>query len=245
MNIALASSLVCHGNVEFNVCAMEDAMTHMKGKADVIVFGETALQGFNCLSWSYERDVHMALTYTDQPIQRLCAAARTNNMALSFGWIEKDETSLYSSQLFIGSDGSRIHNFRRVSPGWKVSSLADSHYCEGKSFSCFTYSTKRFSIGLCGDLWTKGRPEEMRHLSPDIVLWPVWCDYDATEWNTQIKYEYANQAALCAKKVLLVNPFCVSKRTDEAAGACAYFCNGKIQSELPAGNAGILLLENV
>lgn len=71
-------------------------MANMKGKADLIVFGETALQGFNCLCWNYERDIHMALAHADQPIQRLCAAARTNNMALSFGWIEKDEKSLYS-----------------------------------------------------------------------------------------------------------------------------------------------------
>lgn len=245
MNIALASSPVRHGDVEFNISSMELAMATMRAKADLMVFGETVLQGFNSLCWNYERDVQTALDITDQFIHRLRIAARENGMALSFGWIEKHEKSIYSSQLFIGADGQIVHNFRRVSPGWKEMRLADEHYCQGDAFSCFAYGGKRLAIALCGDLWTEGRPEEMRLLAPDILLWPVWCDYDATEWNTKMKYEYAIQAGKCAENVLLVNPFCVSQRSDEAAGACVYFCRGQIQAELPAGGAGVLLLQDL
>lgn len=49
-------------------------------------------------------------------------------------------------------------------------------------------------MALCGDLWTNGRPEEMKAVGADAVLWSVWCDYNADKWNNTIKYEYAKQA---------------------------------------------------
>ena len=82
----------------------------------------------------------------------------------------------------------------------------DAHYREGTHFEKFTYGGKTFAIGLCGDLWTDGRPEEMHALDADVVLWPVWCDYRADEWNSTIKREYAEQAEKCGRRVLLINP---------------------------------------
>ena len=84
----------------------------------------------------------------------------------------------------------------------------------------------------------------MKALNADIVLWPVWCDYKADEWNTNIKYEYAKQAALCSDSILLVNPFCADTGiTDAAAGGAAYFKNGNIIEEIPSGQSGILIVE--
>ena len=57
----------------------------------------------------------------------------------------------------------------------------------------FEYEEKRFAAALCGDLWTCGRPQEMKAVGADAVLWPVWCDYNADKWNNTIKYEYAKQ----------------------------------------------------
>ena len=103
---------------------------------------------------------------------------------------------------------------------------------------------KSFAIGLCGDLWTDGRPEEMNALNSDVVLWPVWCDYKAGEWNNSIKHEYAEQAVLCGDSVLLVNPCCADPDApDAASGGLAYFRNGRIVSELSAGNSGTMIVE--
>ena len=149
---------------------------------------------------------------------------------------------LYSSQIFIGSDGEIVTVFHRVSIGWKEYDKTDDHYREGKHFEKFCYGGKSFAIGLCGDLWTDGRPEEMKALNSDVVLWPVWCDYKADEWN--IKHEYAEQAALCGDSVLLVNPCCADPDApDVASGGLAYFRNGRIVSELSAGNSGTMIVE--
>ena len=244
MKIALASAPVKNRNIEFNTQAMIDAMNKASGKADLILFGEAVLQGFDCLCWDYEMDKHIAVTLTDTPIQRMCEAAKQYGIAVSFGFIERIDGVLRSSQIFIGSDGEIVTVFHRVSVGWKEFSKTDNHYREGKHFEKFCYCGKSFAIGLCGDLWTDDRPEEMNALNADVVLWPVWCDYKADEWNNSIKYEYAEQAALCGDCVLLVNPYCAdAEKTDVAAGGAAYFKNGSIAAEMPSGSSGVVIVE--
>lgn len=244
MKIALASELVRNRDPEFNMQSMEAAMENCRGGSELILFGETALQGFDCLRWDYGVDRSMAVALTDAPIRRLRDAAREKAIAVSFGFIERAGDALYSSQLFIGSDGEIVHLFRRVSRGWKEYRRTDGHYREGAGFEAFSYRSKRISTGLCGDLWTDGRPAEMKALNADVVLWPVWCDYTAGEWNGSIKYEYARQAALCGRRVLLVNPYCADPDADNmAAGGAAWFENGEIVEEMPAGQRGILVVD--
>lgn len=244
MKIALASAPVKNRNIEFNMQAMIDTIKKASGQADVILFGESVLQGFDCLCWDYETDKHMAVALTDAPIQRMCEAAREYGIAVSFGFIERIEDVLYSSQIFISSDGEIVNVFHRVSIGWKEYDKTDKHYREGKHFQEFRYGDKSFAVGLCGDLWTDGKPEEMKALDADIVLWPVWCDYNADEWNNSIKHKYAEQAVLCGDCVLLVNPYCAdADESDAAAGGAACFKSGSIVAEMPSGNSEILTVE--
>lgn len=244
MKIALSSAPVINRNMEYNLQAMCNVIATAAGSADAIVFGEAALQGFDSLCWTYEKDRLLAISIADEPVQRMCNAAKSHHVAVSFGFIEKTDTALYSSQLFIGAGGNVVHMFRRVSPGWKCHWRTDEHYLEGDRFSSFSYGGKRFAIGLCGDLWTEGRPEEMLALHADVVLWPVWCDYSPAQWNEKLKYEYAAQAALCGRQVLLVNPFCADPgAVDVASGGAAFFCDGAIAAELPAGISDTLFID--
>ncbi len=244
MKIALASAPTADKDIQKNLTYIAQAAEQCRGDADLIVFGEAVLQGFNCLTWEYEKDRKTAVSQTDAPIAQIRRIAKENHMAISFGYIEKSGDLLYSSQLVIDSFGTILFNYRRVSAGWKFSWLTDSRYREGEHFGSFSYMGRKFSIGLCGDLWTEGKPEEMRGENADIVLWPVNCNFEPEEWNRTVKYEYAVQAALCGDKVLYVNPFCVNPDAEDCStGGAAYFKKGVIASELPAGGSGILLVE--
>lgn len=244
MKIALASAPVLDKDIAFNLEAMLAVLRDCRGKADLVLFGESVLQGFNSLCWDYEQDRRMAVTITEEPIQRMREAAREYGVAVSFGYIERVGELLYSSQMVIDAAGAVIHNFHRVSQGWKEYWKTDGHYREGAQFEKFRYAGKTFAVGLCGDLWTEGRPEEMKALNADVVLWPVWCDYTADEWNGKVKYEYAEQAALCGDCVLLVNPFCADPdAADAASGGGVHFRNGTIKDERPAGSAGTLITD--
>lgn len=243
MNIGLASVAVVTRDTQRNVAAMVAAMELYKGKCDLLVFGESALQGFECLTWNYELDRHMAVNQVAPPILQMRQAAQRLGMGVSFGYVERVKEKLFSSQIVIDQHGEVVHNFHRVSKGWKAYWRTDQHYCEGEAFETFCYGGKKIAIALCGDLWTEGRPEEMKALNPDVVLWPVWCDFPCQAWNQKVKYEYAQQAARCGERVLYVNPFCMDTwARDAASGGAAYFQGGTVMAELPAGKPGVLIV---
>lgn len=243
MNIGLASVAVVTRDTQRNVAAMVAAMKLYKGKCDFLVFGETALQGFDSLTWDYEIDRYTAVVQVSLPICKMQKAARCLGMGVSFGYLERSEDKIYSSQIVIDQHGEVVYTFRRVSQGWKAYWRTDHHYCEGDGFETFYYDGKKIAVALCGDLWTEGRPEEMKALNPDVVLWPVWCDFPCQAWNQKVKYEYAQQAARCGERVLYVNPFCMDTwARDAASGGAAYFQGGTVMAELPAGKPGVLIV---
>ena len=144
MIIALAAVGFKNGDTAYNKEKIMETIREYSGKADLVLFGETFLQGFDSLSWNYEEDLRTAVSADDPVIGEIREAAERNRIAVSFGYVEKEGDVLYSSQMTIGADGEIVNNFRRVSVGWKEPE-ADSHYQEGKKFTLM-------SMILHGDL---------------------------------------------------------------------------------------------
>ena len=157
MRILLASAPVINREIKFNLQTLLEYMKAYRGKVELIVFGESILQGFECLCWDYEKDRSVGIALEDAPVRRIRAAAKEYRLAVSFGMIERRGDHLYSAQLTIGADGELVNLFHRVSVGWKDVSQTDEHYREGERFEKFTCNGKSFAVGLCGDLWTAGR----------------------------------------------------------------------------------------
>lgn len=242
MKIALAALEFKTNTIEFNKHQIISTLHKYSNEVDMVVFGESFLQGFEALSWQYERDKDIALEVSSDVINDIRQVAKQHQCAVSFGFIEKQNQTIYSSQLTIDKAGQIINHYQRLSTGWKEA-IADEHYCEGKSLSVFEFMNKRFLIGLCGDFWHDEIVDQVNQLKPDVVLWPVYCDYSPKLWNTQIKYEYALQSQKINKQVLLVNSVCLESEWDELSkGGAVYFCNGEINCELPSGHEGVLVV---
>ncbi len=242
MKIALAAQPFRNGDVDYNLGVILDTLGSVPADTDLVLFGEAVLQGFDGLTWDWERDRHIAVTRDAPVIQKIREAARRRRRAVSFGYYETDGEAIWSSQLFLGADGEVVDHYRRVSTGWKVPEVyGDPHYREGERFQAFTYGGRRFVTALCGDLWEQGNPEKIRKLCPDIVLWPVFCNYPAGEWNTTVKLDYARQAALAGETVLLVDP--PEGPAVTAGGCAAWFHRGTIRQETPAGEPSILTVD--
>ena len=243
MIIALAAVGFKNGDTAYNKEKILETMGEYSGKADLVLFGETFLQGFDSLSWNYEEDLRTAVSADDPVIGEIREAAERNRIAVSFGYVEKEGDVLYSSQMTIGADGEIVNNFRRVSIGWKEPE-ADSHYQEGKEFPLFEYLGRKFTVGLCGDLWYEENIQKLKEIPADIVLWPVYTDYPYEEWNKTIKLEYAEQVSALGKPVLYVNSVCLEREGYEIArGGAALFENGEIKCETPSGKESVLLVE--
>ncbi|MDO4605265.1 MAG: carbon-nitrogen hydrolase family protein [Helcococcus sp.] len=243
MKIALAAVGFINNDIEYNLGKIKDIVKKHSKEVDLIVFGESFLQGFDCLTWEYLKDNEIAIDRDSHLIQEIKDLIKNHQVAISFGYIEKDGEKIYSSQLSLDKNGEILDNFRRVSKGWKEQ-IADSHYVEGKEFRRFKYLSQYFSVALCGDLWYEENCIEMKNLNSDIVLWPVYTDFNYQEWNKSIKYEYAKQAEKCGNKILYVNSHCLDKESYEIArGGAALFNMGKIEREIPAGKEGVLIVE--
>ena len=235
MRIGLVSYRCENRNIAFNMRQIERAMQRAEGKADLLCFGEAFLQGFDALCWDYETDKSVALELTSDVMARLREWTLQYGIALSTGYLEKDQERLYSS-CAVMANGDILHNYRRISRGWKEYRKTDWHYCEGDRTGTFRLQGKEMMLALCGDLWEY--PERFR--TEHLLLWPVYVDYTIEAWNSGELEAYAAQAALAADDVLMINPM------DDAPvnhGGSFHFQRGKTVARLPFDREGILMVE--
>ena len=243
MRCALAAVGFINEDLQHNKQVILDTLKECSGKVDLVLFGESFLQGFYGANFDPEHDIQIAVSRDVPIIGEIAAGAKQNAVAVSFGFIEKADETFYSSQITLDNRGNVIDLYRRVSPGWKEP-FAGDQYREGNGFRCFFFQGKKLAVGLCGDLWYEENVEQMKQLEPDAVFWPVYTDFSFREWNNSIKQEYAEQAGKVCDTVLYVNSLCLDKVGEEyARGGAALFRNGAICQELPAGREGILFVE--
>ena len=234
MRIGLVSYRCKNRDVSFNISQIEKAMINCAGKADVLCFGEAFLQGFDCLCWDYEVDRSTAVELSSEVFAELRDLTVRYGVSLITGYIEKDRDKLYSSCVVI-SDGEIIHNYRRISKGWKEYSKTDGHYCEGTDTSPFKLNGENINIALCGDLWDF--PEKFS--ATDLLIWPVYVSFTPDEWKKGLLDEYAAQAALAAKDVLMVNPL---DGDPVNHGGSFHFRDGQTAASIPFDEEGILIV---
>ena len=232
MRIGLVSYRCENRNTEFNMSQIELAMQRSKGKIDLLCFGEAVLQGFDALYWDYEADKAIALELSSETISRLRSWTVQYGVSLITGYIERDREKLYSSCVVI-SEGEIVHNYRRISKGWKEYSKTDGHYCEGNETGSFYIQGKEVTLALCGDLWEF--PDRFR--TDKLLIWPIYVNYTIDEWNHGAIDEYAAQAALAASDVLMINPI-DNKPVNH--GGSFHFHDGQTVAKIPFDREGIL-----
>ena len=235
MRIGLASFRCENRNIPFNLGQMERAMASARGRADLLCFGEAFLQGFDALCWDYAADRQLAVSQDSGTMGQLRRLTRQYGMALLFGYIESEGDGLYSSCAVL-ADGEILHNYRRISRGWKEYDRTDGHYREGSSTGSFRLRGTDLALALCGDLFDA--PERFR--TDRTLLWPVYVNYGLEDWADGVLEEYAAQAALVSPDVLMVNPI---DRDPVNHGGAFRFRNGQVAARIPFDEEGILYAE--
>lgn len=236
MKIGLVSYEFKNGKIEYNIKKIKKAIISANGKADLLCFGETFLQGFDSLSWNYETDKDIAITKDSVIMDKLKNLSEKYNIDLGIGYIEREREQIFSSFVVI-EKGKIIHNYRRITKNWKEYLITDEHYCEGKISETFIYKNTEFKIALCGDMWIC--PEKFK--TNGILLWPVYCNFSKDEWENTEQYDYAKQSKLASDNVLLVNS--ITKKEPISIGGAYYFKNGKIENSLELDKEDILFVE--
>ena len=235
MRIGLVSYRCISGNISFNLSQIERALRDVHGNADLLCFGEAFLQGFNCLCWDYETDKAIAVDHDSDAIARLKQLSVQYKTALLVGYIEKDEQSIYSSCIVIDK-GKTVHNYRRISKGWKVFSITDRHYCEGNETGEFDLHGIKIMLALCGDLWEYPQ----RFKTDNLLIWPVYLNFERDEWENGLPADYARQAALAAKDTLMVNSI---DYDPVSHGGSFRFQNGVVADRIALDEEDILIVD--
>lgn len=234
MKIGLVSYECRNGDTAFNLSQIERAMRAAQGRADLLCFGESFLQGFDALSWNYEADREIAVSAGSEIMERLCALTRQYGTDLLLGYMERDRDAIYSS-CAVMVNGKLVHNYRRISKGWKEYTRTDGHYREGIETGGFLYHGRPVTIALCGDLWDF--PE--RFSTDHLLIWPVYVNFGLDEWPGY-EVEYAKQAQLAGRKTLMVNPI---TRDPVSHGGAFYFVDGRTAEKLSYDTEDILIVE--
>lgn len=233
MKVALVAARIVDRDVGHSLLQMERYMKAAKAQgADLVCFGEAFLQGFNALTWRYEEDCKVAIATSSQTFGHIKALSKEIGVDVLFGYNELSGDSIYSSCALIAG-GELLHNYRRISKGWKEYWKTDAHYKEGTAVEVFAYRGRKCTIGLCGDLWDE--PQRF-DLGQDVLFWPVYVCWTEEEWENGGKQEYAQQAEMCCGNTLYVNSICEG----DAFGGAAHFADGAIASELPVFHEGVL-----
>lgn len=233
MRIALAAYEFRNGDIDFNLKNMERAIEAAIEKADIVVFGESFLQGFDALCWDFEKDKTIAITKNGETMRRVERMSRDHNIDLIFGYFELDGERIYSSCAVI--EGGRLaHNYRRISVGWREPNT-DGHYQEGEETCEFDYRDQKLMLALCGDMWDMPK----RFKTDGVLVWPIYVIFPLDEWR-KMEHEYAEQTLLAAGSALLVNP--ISHDPDSIGGAF-FFENGRTAQKLEFGEEGLLFVE--
>lgn len=239
MRIGLVSCLIKNNDIEHQLVQMEHHIC-VNNNLDLICFGESFLQGFEGLTWRYEEDIDRALTQNDPTIIKIRELAKKYKCGISFGFIEKENGVIYSSNMVINQYGETIDVFRRVSGGWKEP-IASYMYKEGQGFHTFTYMDKTLGVAICGDVWHDCYLCELEQIEIDALLWPLYIDFSVDEWNESFLKEYTERTGNLLYPTLMINSYVEDSKG--ANGGCYVFHKNDVIVSLPMGSIGVLEFE--
>lgn len=218
--------------------AVMQAFLEASQRSQLLCFGESFLQGFEGLTWDYATDRERAIRVNSSQMEAIRDLTRRFRRGLSFGFIELFEDMLYSSNIVLDSEGNTVDLFRRVSLGWKEHSITGPEYREGPGFHGFELQGARTVTAICGDLWYTENLAAIKALEPQVLLWPLYVDYAAWDWEGETRAEYAEQAAELGCPVLMINSLVDDPQ--RAKGGAVVFNGGGVLAELPMGQTGML-----
>lgn len=206
MKIALASihssDHDLSGNLEKMTAAVHEAAA---AGADLVLFGESTLTGFDSINFNYAHDIKIALALRSPEISSFRKLARELEIAIGLGFIENEKGAIYSSYLVIDTEGEIADNYHRVSQGWRTPD-ACADYREGGSFHSFPLLGKRFTTLICGDFWEDDLLTAIvgADAESDCFLWPVHVNLPLERGSID-RREYRERTEILARPVLFVN----------------------------------------
>ena len=136
--------------------------------ADIVLCPECWLSGYNLSKEACEKEAEPQGGTSMQAIGKIAA---DNNIAIAYGYAERDGALLYNSAAFVGSDGNLLGHYRKVH---LFSDFEHIRYTPSDGFApSFFYRNWRIGLLICYDVEF---PEAVRAVAlegADLILIPT------------------------------------------------------------------------
>jgi len=155
------------GDIEFHLGQLEAAAKNAAGQgADLLLCSELFMSGYNV------GDQHPALAQTlDGPFCRAASdIARQNNIALIYGYPEKQGDTLYNSARVIDKDGTPIGNYRKLH---LAGDYENTWFTTGDATTLVEIAGTKIVVLICCDVEFVEAVRACRNLGADLVCVPT------------------------------------------------------------------------
>ncbi|MBN2391282.1 MAG: carbon-nitrogen hydrolase family protein [Anaerolineae bacterium] len=222
--------------------------------ADTVLFPEAALTGL-INNDDPAHDIPLGQPIPGPVTEVLAAVARTRNLWLGVGLLERDGASLrdgiqlYDTAVLLSPAGEIVLKYRRISSGWHGRHVDLAVYAHGTNVPAVSTPWGRVVFLLCGDLFDDALVQQVRMLEPDWLLFPFARSFadgacDQTRWDRQELGEYAERVRMTGVTTLLVNSLCGDDLQDDGTfgGAWVISGAGEVLAQQPLGQDDLLLV---
>lgn len=147
LRVLLAQTDSHLGNVKKNLQRHIEVLESYRGKADIVVFPELSLTGYNVGN----QFSNYALTRDDPLFLEMVKA--TKGITAIFGFIEETPILNFYNSLGTVHDQQVVHVHRKIFlPNYGIFE-EKKYFTKGQTFQCFEVNNIRVAPFICGDAW--------------------------------------------------------------------------------------------
>lgn len=199
------------GNLDYYAGLCERACAGDREKLDLIVLPEIAVQ--YGVSGS---PIDLAVPVPGPESERFSAIARSHDVRILLGIIERDGDAVCNSAVLIGPDGSIEGTYRKVHLA--VGSEMDSGILPGESFPVFETGMGRIGCNICMDSSAAESSRMIGLNGADFLLLPIMGDHRA--WRPENHTWDAERFRGIMQTRALDNQLCIVVAVNQAEGSC-------------------------
>jgi predicted amidohydrolase len=166
MKLGIAQVAPVFGNVDANITEMLNIMRNNKGKADLLVFPELSLTGYDLKEQLYD----LALTTDSKEIIQVCQTSEELGMSVVFGFVEQGKgDQIYNSAMMI-KDGKVFSVQRKMYPTNYGVFEEGKYFSKGKKVYVQQVGSFTSSMLICNDLWQPSLPHIAAHHHTSLLI---------------------------------------------------------------------------
>jgi predicted amidohydrolase len=166
MKLGIAQIAPVFGEVQTNLENMIGIMQKHKGKADLLVFPELSLTGYDLKNQLYD----VAIKPDSKEINRVCEASKDIGLNVVFGFVEKGlGDQIYNSSIMI-KDGHVSSIQRKIYPTNYGVFEEGKYFAKGKKVHVDEIDSFKTSMLICNDLWHPSLPHIAAHHHISLLI---------------------------------------------------------------------------